>query len=259
MATATAVPGSVPSAGARTVRLDVPPSPFPTPGAAASTAASAAATGSAPPEAATGPEACGLKACASGAPCADLTVDRDNLLGSIAIDSRTFSASDCAIGEGCITQSGTRRLLRFSTSALNAGNGDIDVGDPTQNVCYQYSACHQHWHFKGVGRYTLYQADGTTVAAVGRKVGFCLEDTEPNPTQNPLPATPAKMFTCADQGLHVGWEDLYPADLDCQWVDITGLAAGSYVLSVVINAEKYLPESNYNNNEARVPVTIPAP
>jgi hypothetical protein len=84
-------------------------------------------------------------------------------------------------------------------------------------------------------------------------------DVAPNPTQNPPPATPTKLFSCADQGLHVGWEDVYTSDLDCQWIDITGLAPGSYVLSVVVNEEHYLPESNYNNNEARVPVTIPAP
>jgi hypothetical protein len=236
------------------VRFSVPATPTPAP--ATSPPAETSSTSSAP---VTGPQTCGLTPCASGGRCADLTVDRDNLLGSIAIDTRTFSASDCAVAEGCITQTGKRRLLRFAVAALNAGNADIDVGDPTQNVCYQFSACHQHYHFKGVGHYTLYYADGTTVASVGRKVGYCLMDVEPNPTQSPPPATPTSLFSCANQGLHVGWEDVYTADLDCQWVDITGLPAGSYVLSVVVNEEHYLPESNYTNNEARVPVMIPAP
>jgi hypothetical protein len=29
--------------------------------------------------------------------------------------------------------------------------------------------------------------------------------------------------------LHVGWEDVYPNDIDCQWVDITGVPAGNYL------------------------------
>ena len=103
----------------------------------------------------------------------------------------------------------------------------------------------------------LYQPDGTTVAATGHKQGFCMEDTtqygaDPGPT----PATP---FNCNNQGLHVGWEDIYPNDIDCQWIDITGVPGGNYILSVTVDAEGLLPESNYENNEARVPVVIPAP
>jgi hypothetical protein len=185
-------------------------------------------------------------------------VDTSDLLSSVRISTRDFAANDCAIAEGCITQTGTRRLLRFDTGTQNTGNADLSIGDPTQNACFQWSACHQHYHFRGVGRYTLYQADGTTVAAVGHKQGFCLEDVEPIPSLSPPPADPAVPFVCTNQGLHVGWEDVYPNDVDCQWIDITGLAAGQYILDVIINAEHYLPESNYANNEARISVMIPA-
>jgi len=204
-----------------------------------------------------GPQACGLSACAPGAPCPDLIVDRDDLLASIEIDTRTFQPNDCALFEGCIAQPGTRRLLRFDTGTANVGNADIQVGNPTQNACFSFSQCHQHYHFKGVGQYTLYQADGTTVAAVGHKEGFCLEDVEPIPWLNPQPPQPSQAYDCNDQGLHAGYEDIYPNDIDCQWIDITGLPAGQYVLSVHVNEQEYLPESNYDNNEAHVPVTIP--
>jgi hypothetical protein len=202
-----------------------------------------------------GPTTCGFSACAPGAPCPDLVVDLDDLRASTVIETQTFAATDCAIVEGCILTPGTRRLLRFDTAAANIGTADLTIGDPTMNACFQYSDCHMHYHFRGVGQYTLYASDGTTVAAVGHKQGFCLEDVEQyNAAPGPNPATP---YTCQDQGLHVGWEDVYPADIDCQWIDITGVAAGDYVLSVLINGEHYLPESNYANNEARVPVTIP--
>ena len=204
----------------------------------------------------TGPQACGLNPCAPGVPCADLAVDREDLLGSIIIESQDFTPTSCALVEGCITQTGTRRLLRFDTGTENIGNADLVVGDPTENACFTWSQCHQHYHFKGVGKYTLYKTDGTTVAAVGHKQGFCLEDIIPIPSLNPPPADPAMPFTCTNQGLHVGWEDVYPNDIDCQWIDITDVAAGNYILSVIVDANEYLPESNYANNEARVPVTI---
>jgi hypothetical protein len=64
-------------------------------------------------------------------------------------------------------------------------------------------------------------------------------------------------FDCNNQGLHIGYEDVYPSSIDCQWIDVTGVPAGTYILSVVINGDKYLPESDYTNNEARVQVQIP--
>ncbi|HTQ44616.1 MAG TPA: lysyl oxidase family protein [Polyangiaceae bacterium] len=204
----------------------------------------------------TGPQSCGFTPCAPGQPCPDLTADYDALIGSLVQDTRTFAPTDCAILEGCILTPGTRKLLRFDTATENIGNADLTVGDPTQNACFVYSDCHQHYHFRGVASYTLYQADGTTVAAVGHKQGFCLEDVDPIPSLDPPPANPANPYVCTYQGLHVGWEDDYPAGVDCQWIDITDVPPGPYIVSVVVNAQHYLPESNYDNNEIRAQVTI---
>jgi hypothetical protein len=203
---------------------------------------------------ATDAAACGFAPCAPGQPCPDLVVDIDALKGSIGIDERTFAPTDCAVVEGCIAQPGARRLLRFDTGTANVGTADLRIGAPASNGCFEFSPCHQHYHFMGFGEYTLYETDGTTVAAVGHKQGFCVEDTEPyGAMPGPASTTP---FTCTSQGLHVGWEDVYPSDIDCQWIDITGVPAGSYVLSVVVDPERLLPESDYGNNEARVTVII---
>ena len=203
-----------------------------------------------------GPSVCGLTACAPGAPCPDLVIDADDLRASTVISTRTFAPTDCAVVEGCITQPGTRRLLRFDTATANVGTGDLVVGSPTAGVCFQFSECHQHYHFLGFSQYTLYRTDGTTVAAKGHKQSFCLEDVEQyGPAPAPNPTAP---FTCQNQGLHVGWEDVYPNDIDCQWVDITGVPPGNYLLEVAVNTAGYLPESDYTNDTATVPVAIPA-
>jgi hypothetical protein len=202
-----------------------------------------------------GPQACGFTPCVAGQPCPDLVVDVDDLKSSIVIDQRTFAATDCAVVEGCIVVPGTRRLLHFDTGTANVGTADLSIGAPTASVCFQWSQCHQHYHFKGVGTYVLYEPDGTTVAATGHKQGFCMEDTEPYAAHpGPMPPTP---FNCNAQGLHIGWEDIYPNDIDCQWIDITGVPAGNYILSVTVDASHLLPESDYSNNESRIPVVIP--
>jgi hypothetical protein len=200
------------------------------------------------------PSTCGLTVCAPKAPCADLVVDRADLLASVVLDTRSFGPNDCGIFEGCVTQTGVRRLLRFDTGVVNVGTADVYVGDPTTGICFQYSTCHQHYHFKGVAVYTLYALDGTTVAAQGHKQSFCLEDQSQS-VIDPTPQ-PANPYTCTNQGLHVGWEDIYPNDIDCQWIDVTDVPPGNYLLSVHVNTTHVLPESNYDNDEERVPVTL---
>ncbi len=44
------------------------------------------------------------------------------------------------------------------------------------------------------------------------------------------------------QGIQVGWADLYPPERDCQWVDITGVSEGDYILEVSVNPERLIPE-----------------
>ncbi len=244
-----------------------------TPGEAVTTTAPDASTASSLPERGAGdaalappegagadaapgsPATCGLQACAPGAPCPDLIIDVDALRASVVVTSREFAPTDCAVVEGCIDSPGNRRLLRFTTATANVGTADLVVGDPATGECFQWSPCHMHYHFLGFSDYTLYANDGNTVAARGHKQSFCLEDTQAYP---PKPgAAPAQPFDCNEQGIHVGWEDVYSSDIDCQWVDVTGVPAGDYLLQVSINTAGYLPESDTSNDTALVAVTIP--
>lgn len=47
------------------------------------------------------------------------------------------------------------------------------------------------------------------------------------------------------QGIQVGWTDWYPYWLDCQWIDVTGLELGPYILDVIVNprGKVYVPNS----------------
>ena len=69
---------------------------------------------------------------------------------------------------------------------------------------------------------------------------------------------PPKYTDCnANQGISVGWADVYGFGLDGQWIDITGLAAGDYVLEAEVNPEQLFEEVDYTNNSAAISVTIP--
>lgn len=185
---------------------------------------------------------------------ADLTIDANRLRSSIIFQVERFNKNSCAVQENCVSGTGKRTLMRFDVTTPNVGNADLVLGTPSQNPdLYTYSPCHGHYHFNGYATYELLEPVRQRPVVTGRKQAFCLLDNQrwdPN-------AGPAK-FTCSYQGISAGWADTYSRALDCQWLDVTGVAPGEYLLRVVINPERILPESNFNNNSAVVPVTIPS-
>ena len=97
---------------------------------------------------------------------------------------RYVTDTSCDIVEGSVGATGWRRLLQFATSDENVGNqplviGSIDYnkdGEPqpleTHNL-YEFSPCHQHYHFKYYGDLS-WDGNGQTVNS---KKGFCLQST----------------------------------------------------------------------------------
>lgn len=187
-------------------------------------------------------------------PLPDLTVSADVAQASVSIRHEIFPVDSCAIVEGCVGSAGDRRLMRFSTETPNIGEADMILGDPTLvSSGFEFSACHAHYHFNGYARYELLDTTGAVVAT-GHKQAFCLLDSSPVG----VPGAPsAPRYHCGFQGIQRGWSDVYHASLDCQWVDITGVAAGDYLLRISINHDRTLPESDYDNNTVEIPVTIP--
>ncbi|HVR18053.1 MAG TPA: lysyl oxidase family protein, partial [Polyangiaceae bacterium] len=192
----------------------------------------------------------------AGCLAADLTVSVERARDTAEVVFRNFAANHCALAEQCIGASGRRRLLRFETYTPNIGTADMRLGVPnTSNPVFEYSACHDHFHFKGYAEYDLLDANGTVVAS-GHKQAFCLLDSERFlTTDNTVRRTP--QFDCGNQGITRGWGDSYTPDLDCQWVDVTDVPPGDYQLRIRINQSHALLELRYDNNEALVPVRIP--
>lgn len=218
---------------------------------------------------------------AQAIPCSDPN-GCPNLTAQISgqiLRKEQFSTKSCAFLEGMV-KAGRRWLLRFTTTYPNAGPGDLIVGAPAANPqAFEFSTCHGHYHFKDYADYRLWTPQGYQqwqalkaanpgalsaallaanpgVAAQmvrGDKEGFCVIDVvkiDPN-------AGPAKYTDCGtDQGITVGYADVYGSQLDGQWIDVTDVANGQYVLEVEVNAEHLFEEADYDDNSTAVPVTI---
>ncbi len=187
-------------------------------------------------------------------PAADLWIDRDRVNTSLNQEFHYFAANNCALIEHCVSAPGVRRLLRFDTRTPNTGGADMFLGPPsTSNPNFEYSSCHNHYHFNTYANYELLNSDGT-IAATGHKQAFCLIDLD----HYDAPASFPAHYNCGNQGIQMGFADIYGSGLDCQWVDITDVAPGTYSLRIRLNEQHLLNEANYDNNVIDVPVTINA-
>jgi hypothetical protein len=184
----------------------------------------------------------------------DIGVDAEELRQSVRITTENFGRGHCAFIEGCLGGTGARRLLRFSTMTPNFGPGDLFVGDPSGNPDFVFSECHAHFHFSDYADYRLLDLQGNLVAR-GHKQAFCLIDLERAP--GVAGSNTPKFPDCGYQGISAGWADVYHSGLDCQWVDITGVPEGRYVLEVSVNPARVIEEGNFSNNSARTEVFIP--
>lgn len=167
------------------------------------------------------------------------------------IEYMTFAPGSCEVQEGCAVP-GTRRLLRFETESRNIGTADLVFGDPAQNPArFVWDPCHNHYHF---GQFTIYrllnQSGGIVVE--GRKIGFCLEDT----IKWDASAGPQR-YNCTFQGIQRGWADRYTYNVPCQFLDITGVPAGTYILDITVDPLNFIPELNEGNNNTQVTIQIP--
>ena len=213
-----------------------------------------------------------------GANKPDLVVDTALMAAQMFLTIENFGSSTCTVKEGCVTSPGKHQLLRFNGSTANVGQADLVIGNPGGCASlFLFDDCHQHYHFQQFAIYRVWTLDGynTWVAnrdltmsidaginaqlismatAQGqlsseRKQGFCISDDTPYLST----AGPANYQNCdTNQGLSVGWEDQYPPQLPCQFVQIDNLVSGTYVLEMHVNPYLVLPESEYTNNTGAV-------
>jgi hypothetical protein len=226
----------------------------------------------------------GMCALPTGPLLPDLIVDKIPMQTEIYLSLEHFNNNDCAIQENCVDKPGNQLLLRFTSSTPNIGKAALIVGDPT--LCpnlfdlLHFSECHQHYHYQHYAAYRLWtpagylkwfaQRDLTQPAdsgnnkvlldaaeangdlIVGRKQGFCLEDSRPYPINGQTSAPPVYQNCFSNQGLSVGWADVYSSQIPCQYIQVTDVPDGYYVLEDQVNPDQSFPESDYTNNSTAI-------
>jgi hypothetical protein len=95
------------------------------------------------------------------------------------------------------------------------------------------------------------------------KLNYCLRDLERtrpgkrSPRTRHYPGCDQDPYTRAvTLGTSVGWSDIYPADYDKQWIDVSGLR-GCFAFTMTVDPKELLFESNENDNTSQRLVRLP--
>lgn len=166
-----------------------------------------------------------------------------------------FSNTIANIGNGVMELRGETAVQagRYRVSQLLYGsNGDVLVEPLVEQIIFHSG--HDHWHLDGFASYEVWRAtnDGRLLDAVRvrGKISYCLFDHRAGSDTPPS----ANYSTCQPelQGLSPGWTDTYAQHLAGQWVDLSGLEDGVYVLRSVVNPRGVLRELTRENNDMLV-------
>jgi Lysyl oxidase len=142
---------------------------------------------------------------------------------------------------------------------------------PAVSTSFFY-APHNHWHYLNLDRYSLRRDSDGAPAATDHKQGFCLGDRYRRDSNGnkikPLPPgeePPYHYDDCQEanpnalsvvMGMSPGYGDDYYAQLEGQFIDLTGVPAGRYDVVHVANSDCTLHESSLLNNAAAVKVDL---
>ena len=175
-------------------------------------------------------------------------------------------------GRGPMELRGTRngwRTMRTRQRIYRAGGGHVDV--PSQatlrftDVGYQWGGF--FWKVHQLARFELRRATpGGKLGPVLRtspKLNYCLRDLFRTRAGHRSP--PSRHYPGCNQnpyqdhvtlGTSVGWSDIYPAEYDKQWIDVSGLR-GCFAFQMTVDPKELLIESNEKDNTSQRLVRLP--
>jgi hypothetical protein len=183
-----------------------------------------------------------------------------------------FGASVENVGPGPLIVEGERpagRVDMVANQVVRRRNGPMYVKPAVGHLRFTISPDHRHWHYLRAVRYELRRASDHLRVATDRKTGFCLGDRYE--TRRHVNGTPPERNFDSDcglekpgaltlrEGISPGWGDSYPAYLEGQSIDVTGLKPGVYILVHRANADGALLETTRANNASSVRFRLTAP
>jgi hypothetical protein len=175
-------------------------------------------------------------------------------------------------GRGPIEVRGARngpKSMRVTQRIYKAGGGHItkrtDASLHFTDVGEYFGG--SYWKVHQLARFELRKVrpDGTLgpILRTSPKLNYCLRDldrTRPgkrSPVNAYFPACNQDASIRHDiLGTSVGWSDIYPADYDKQYIDVSGLH-GCFVFTMTVDPKRLLFESNEHDNSSHRRVRLP--
>jgi hypothetical protein len=187
----------------------------------------------------------------------------------------SFASEAMNVGAGPLIVEGHRESLAEPTlvadQIVQLANGQTTTLPDVGHLEYVEDPTHEHFHLLPFMRYELRRASDFKLLSPDRKTGFCLGDRVdafPNKTLPGEPDHPVYNTACGPderdllglvEGISVGWADVYEPWRDGQYLDITGLPAGRYLVVHRVNPGRVLLESRYGNNAASALIRLSWP
>lgn len=161
------------------------------------------------------------------------------------------------------------RTMRVTQSIYRVGGGKMTLRTNASLYFTDVGAYFggSYWKVHGLARFELRRVEpngsvGPTVR-VGPKLNYCLRDLE---RTRAMPRSPlGRQYGGCNQnplqnrvtlGTSVGWSDIYPADYDRQWINVSGLR-GCFAFVMTVDPHNYFVESDENDNTSMRRVRLP--
>lgn len=204
------------------------------------------------------------------------------------LDSFGYAYPAPVVVNGCLpdetARNGALKCLRFETAVANTGSGPLEVAyrvEPPATNAYQvihhaggttsdrfavaseFHPTHAHFHFKDFYVTRLWKLDdggktGREPVTSGSKSGFCPEDSGGS-QRNYSCLTDYRMGPAGPEqvvGISAGAYDTYRVHLPDQYLEITNVTDGRYVLEIEIDPDDNVAESNERDNSVCVAIRI---
>ena len=205
------------------------------------------------------------------------------------LDSFGYAYPAPVVVNGCLpdetARNGALRCLRFETTAANRGSGPLEIAyrfEPPATNAYQvihhadgtttdrfavaseFHPTHAHFHFEDfyvsrLWKYANGHKVGKKPVTSGSKSGFCPEDTGGGGQARYSCLTDYRMGPAGPEqvvGISAGAWDTYRVHLPDQYLEITGVPDGRYLLEIELDPDDNVAESNERDNRACVAIRL---
>lgn len=223
-----------------------------------------------------------------GAEQRDVTPEQQPGAGDLLPNMRIQPATNVSVDTG-----GPGRRLRFDSTLFNAGAGPLELvpqglprcprgqrhvaqvvyadgdGDGRFDAaadrgraalpagCMLFHPGHDHWHVDASAAYALTPAGSIEPLVARGKVSFCLRDSDRLRAGQGASRAYGECKRNREQGISVGWSDLYDASLPGQTLPLAGsLPDGDYCLRMTADPLDLFRETVETDNASAVLVRL---